>query len=78
MTAPIDPSLVKPGYGVRLILRTHALLATSPANDAGNNLQALVIDARGAGFDRMAGAGADIGAYERQINDDELFYSGFD
>jgi hypothetical protein len=54
------------------------LLATSPANDAGNNLQALVIDARGAGFDRMAGAGADIGAYERQINDDELFYSGFD
>lgn len=43
---------------------THALGAGSPAIDAGNNVLALVEDQRGAGFDRVVGAAADIGAFE--------------
>lgn len=57
---------------------THALGASSPAIDAGSNPLNLANDARGAGYPRVAGAAADIGAYERQANDDELFYGGFD
>ena len=56
--------------------RTHALLATSPAIDHGNNAAGLTIDERGA--TRVVGTSADIGAYERQANDDELYYSSFD
>jgi hypothetical protein len=44
--------------------RTHALAAGSPAIDAGNNLFALADDQRGAGFPRITGAAADIGAFE--------------
>ncbi len=58
---------------------THALSANSPAIDRGNNI---VIngsfDQRGTGFAREIPSGsADIGAYERQVNDDEIFYDGF-
>jgi hypothetical protein len=57
--------------------RTHALQATSPAINAGN-ADGLTTDQRGTGFARVVGAKADIGAYERQLNDDEIFYGGFD
>lgn len=76
-TSAEDPQLSPLAYHGGTV-RTHALLGTSPAIDAGNNLLALATDARGAGFDRVVGAGADIGAYERQIDDDELFCNGFD
>jgi hypothetical protein len=58
--------------------RTHALLATSPAIDAGSNIGGVPTDQRGSGFTRQAGASPDIGAYERQPNDDELFYDGLE
>lgn len=58
-------------------VKTHALSPNSPAVDAGNNLTGQANDARGAGFVREVGAAADIGAYERQANDDEIFYGGF-
>ncbi|HVI59879.1 MAG TPA: choice-of-anchor Q domain-containing protein [Luteimonas sp.] len=45
--------------------RTHALWAGSPAVDMGNNNAGLAFDQRGPGFDRVKGARADIGAYER-------------
>jgi hypothetical protein len=44
--------------------RTHGLAPGSPALDAGNNLAALATDQRGAGFPRVLGAAADIGAFE--------------
>jgi hypothetical protein len=44
--------------------RTHALAPGSPAIDAGNNIAALATDQRGAGFPRVLGAAADIGAFE--------------
>lgn len=47
--------------------RTHALLAGSPAIDAGNNSLNLVSDQRGAGFPRVIGAAADIGAFEYRL-----------
>jgi len=57
--------------------RTHALLATSPAIDQGSNSETLPYDQRGSGFAReVPAAEPDIGAYERQANDDEVFYSG--
>lgn len=43
---------------------THALLAGSPAINAGSNTGALATDARGAGFARVVGPSADIGAFE--------------
>ena len=59
---------------------THALLPGSPAIDHGNNDAGLATDQRGAGFVRVAGASADIGAYEVQADapPDRLFASGFD
>lgn len=57
--------------------RTHALLATSPAIDQGLDAPTTNdVDQRGTGFARSVGAGVDIGAYERQDHDDEIFYSG--
>ena len=56
---------------------THALSLGSPAIDAGN-AGGLATDERGLGFSRSVGAAADIGAFERQAGEDELFYSGFD
>ena len=59
--------------------RTHAPLASSPVIDAGVNSGGLSTDQRGPGFVREVPTGKpDIGAYERQVNDDELFYNGFD
>lgn len=48
---------------------THALLAGSPAIDAGSNPAALANDQRGPGFSRVSGAQADIGAFELQSAD---------
>jgi hypothetical protein len=45
---------------------THALGEGSPATDAGNNSQGLDADQRGAGFSRVVGLAADMGAYEVQ------------
>lgn len=45
---------------------THALLAGSPAIDAGNNAGNLDTDQRGSGFARAFGATTDIGAFEVQ------------
>ncbi len=56
--------------------RTHALAATSPARDAGNNAGALEFDQRGAGFPRTLGAATDIGAVESGV--DRIFSDGFD
>ena len=44
--------------------RTHALLAGSPAINAGSNSQNLTTDQRGAGFPRTNGTATDIGAFE--------------
>jgi hypothetical protein len=55
--------------------RTHALVPASPAVDAGNNAAALEFDQRGAGFPRVSGARADIGAVELS---DAIFADGFD
>ena len=44
--------------------RTHALLAGSPAIDAGSNPLGLTTDQRGAGFPRVVGGASDMGAYE--------------
>ena len=48
--------------------RTQALGPDSPAIDAGNNFANFTDDQRGAGFPRVRGAAADIGAYERDGN----------
>ena len=60
------------------LTRTHALQSTSPAVDTGSDALDLTADQRGAGFARASGAAADIGAYERQADDDQVFYGGFD
>ena len=57
---------------------TMALASGSPAIDAGNNVANLSYDQRGAGFARVIGAAADIGAYELQSTPDVIFVSGFD
>ncbi|MGA9341798.1 MAG: choice-of-anchor Q domain-containing protein, partial [Rhodanobacteraceae bacterium] len=56
---------------------THALDPSSVALDAGSNPDALVNDQRGAGFARVVGAGADIGAFEAAPAD-AIFTNGFD
>ena len=57
--------------------RTHALVPLSPAVDQGNNTFPLTFDQRGSPFSREVPSGSpDIGAYERQVNDDEIFYDG--
>jgi hypothetical protein len=49
------------------LTQTVALLTGSPALDAGTNTVALPeFDQRGTGFDRIAGGGVDIGAFELQ------------
>jgi len=59
-------------------LPVHALSLNSIAVDSGNDAAGLSFDQRGVGFARVVGTAADIGAYERQSGDDELFYGGFD
>src|SRR5262249_17286871 len=46
--------------------QTMALLAGSPAINAGSNVASLANDQRGAGFNRVAGIIVDIGAFEIQ------------
>jgi len=58
------------------LARTHALLPTSPAIDAGNNAPNADHDQRGEGHPRVLGARADIGAFERDA--DVIFDSGFE
>ena len=59
--------------------RTHALADGSPAIDTGNNAANLDFDQRGAGFPRIFGAAADIGAFEvQQAAADAIFTDGFD
>ena len=84
LTLPIDtlhgdPLLLPLGaYGGPT--RTHALGPTSPAIGAGNNAANLAFDQRGAGFPRVAGLAADIGAFESQgpLDGDLIFRDGFD
>lgn len=68
-----DPQLAPLAANGGLTL-THALLPGSPAIDAGNNVAGLDIDQRGAA--RVAGAAADIGAYE--VQPEQIFANGFD
>jgi hypothetical protein len=56
---------------------THALLAGSPAKDAGHDDYLATYDQRGIGFPRKTGAHVDLGAYEAQTAD-MLFANGFD
>jgi len=56
---------------------THALLADSPAVAHGNNTANLDTDQRGPGYPRPA-TSPDMGSYQRQPNDDEVYYGGFD
>lgn len=64
-TLSIDP-LLGPLTDNGGVTHTHALRINSQALDAGNNAAALGTDQRGAGFPRVYGAAADIGAYEQQ------------
>lgn len=56
--------------------RTHAVLPGSPVVDVGSNPLSLQYDERGS--TRVVGGGPDIGAYERQVDDDQLLYDGFE
>jgi hypothetical protein len=60
--------------------RTHALLPGSPAIDAGSNTLNFEFDQRGAGYFRVIGPTADIGAFESPPPDspDLIFASGFE
>jgi hypothetical protein len=62
------------------LVLTQALLSGSKAMDAGNNSAGLTYDTRGTPFNRVVGANADIGSYERQpgVKDDILFQSRFE
>ena len=54
-----------------------AISASSPAVNAGNNVGGFDYDQRGAGYARVIGANADIGAFE--VNSGNLiFANGFD
>jgi hypothetical protein len=58
---------------------TLALRSTSPAINAGANPLMLTSDQRGAGYPRVFGAKADIGAFEWQgVPGDHVFRNGFD
>lgn len=58
---------------------THALSATSPAIDNGTNAAGSGDDQRGAGFPRVVGLAADIGAFENgNPIVDRIFANGFD
>ena len=68
LAAPLDP-LLGPLADNGGPTFTHALLAGSPAIDAGSNPAALANDQRGPGFSRVSGAQADVGAFELQSAD---------
>jgi hypothetical protein len=76
-TITSDPKLVPLGNHGGMT-RTHALLPNSPAINAGSNGLNRATDQRGNGFARENPTGAaDIGAYERQPIDDQIYYDGF-
>jgi hypothetical protein len=56
--------------------RTHAVRPDSPVIDLGSNPLSLDHDERG--LPRTVGLKPDIGAYERQLDDDQVWYDGFD
>lgn len=62
---PLDP-LIAPLADNGGPTETRALLATSPAIDAGINPLSLTTDQRGSGYLRLRGAATDIGAFEIQ------------
>jgi len=76
-TLTADPRLTPLAYHVGVERRTHALLSSSPAINQGSNLLTLLNDGRGLVREVPTGF-PDIGAYERQVLDDEIFYGGFD
>src|SRR5262249_17140353 len=84
ISVPPPPSPLRPHTRPRLATNagptpTHALLPGIPAIDHGNNDAGLATDQRGAGFARVAGARADIGAFEVQsAPPDPIFADGFD
>lgn len=49
------------------LAKSLALMAGSPALDTGSNALALTTDQRGAGFPRVVGAAADMGAFESPV-----------
>ncbi|MEO5558112.1 MAG: choice-of-anchor Q domain-containing protein [Dokdonella sp.] len=57
--------------------KTHALRPGSPAENAGNATSGASADQRGAGYPRVVGTAADIGAFEG-IDTDTIFDNGFD
>ena len=57
---------------------TAALGANSCAIDHGANPDALPFDQRGEPYAREAGAAADVGAFELQVDVDRIFVDGFD
>jgi hypothetical protein len=63
-TITADPQLLSLAHNGGPTL-THALGASSPAIDRGNNKAGFSYDQRGPGFPRVKGLGPDIGAYER-------------
>jgi streptogramin lyase len=65
------------------LTKTHSTLATSPAIAAGGNSLGFSFDQRGTGFPRETGVGlghswTDIGAFQTQLVDDEIFFNGFE
>ncbi|MEP7097419.1 MAG: IPTL-CTERM sorting domain-containing protein [Dokdonella sp.] len=70
VTLPADTLVANPLLGPLTYnggpTRTHALLAGSPAVNAGVNPANLPFDQRGSPFARVHGAAPDIGAYEQQ------------
>jgi hypothetical protein len=75
-TLQVDPQLgVLGDYGGPT--QTIPLMDGSPAIGAGNDA-ALLNDQRGAGFPRLVGMQADIGAFEVQSGSDVIFKDGFE
>ncbi len=68
LASPLDP-LLGPLQDNGGPTPTHALLAGSPAIDRGSNPAGLAEDQRGAGFARVSGPQADVGAWELQVAD---------
>ena len=80
VTATTDPHLAPLGnHGGST--RTNAPLSGSPAIAAGYSV-GILYDQRGTGFSRKTGIGStswtDLGAYQVQFDDDEIFYAGME
>lgn len=80
-TVTVDPKLAPLGNHGGLTL-TRALLPGSPSIARGNDVGGFLHDQRGTGFSRKTGVGlapwTDIGAYQSQLVDDEVFSNGFE